>query len=58
MKLHDFQRFLQEAEELYRKNPLSCRYTIKDSLKADRLVLKVTDNRQVRHRLFRMGDGE
>lgn len=48
MYIEDFNAFYQQAEELFRKEPLRTRYQIKYKHKEGKLVLKVTDNVVVR----------
>jgi hypothetical protein len=45
--VEDFEVFIQEAEELYRSNPLATRYCIKYRHCDGKLVLKVTDDVKV-----------
>ena len=47
MFIEDFEAFIQEAEELYRSNPLATRYSIKYRHCDGKLVLKVTDDVKV-----------
>eukprot|EP00878_Enallax_costatus_P003746 GHUV01003962.1.p1 GENE.GHUV01003962.1~~GHUV01003962.1.p1 ORF type:complete len:126 (+),score=49.06 GHUV01003962.1:248-625(+) len=44
MYIEDFNTFYQQAEELFRKEPLRTRYQIKYKHKEGKLVLKVTDD--------------
>ena len=45
--IEDFEVFIQEAEELYRSNPLATRYCIKYRHCDGKLILKVTDDVKV-----------
>lgn len=49
MKVKDFESFVEKVEAMYAADPLNCRYMIKDGHKADHLVLKVSDNKQVQN---------
>jgi len=44
MYLETLESFIVQAEELYRSNPLRCRYTIKYRHTDGKLVAKLTDN--------------
>ena len=47
MYIEDFEAFIQEAEDLYRSQPLKTRYCIKYRHCDGKLVLKVTDDVKV-----------
>ena len=47
MFVEDFDVFIQEAEELYRSNPLATRYCVKYRHCDGKLILKVTDDVKV-----------
>jgi signal recognition particle subunit SRP9 len=44
MYLETLESFMVQAEELYRANPLQCRYTLKYRDTEGKLVAKLTDN--------------
>lgn len=48
MKIREWETFIEKAFELYEKDPLRCRYTLKSKSKSGKLGLKVTDDKQVR----------
>jgi signal recognition particle subunit SRP9 len=50
MYLEDWDTFAQQAEALYRSDPLRTRYCTKYIHTDGQLVLKVTDDRTVRRR--------
>ena len=47
MYIEDFEAFYQQAVELYRARPLETRYCIKYRHSEGKLVIKVTDDKQV-----------
>ena len=49
MYIESWDSFYQQAEELYRRNPLRTRYVTKLRQCDGKLVLKVTDDNVVRH---------
>lgn len=46
MFIEDWSSFYEQAEQLYRNDPLRTRYVLKYSHSGGKLVLKVTDDRQ------------
>jgi len=54
MYIEDFEAFIQEAEDLYRSQPLKTRYCIKYRHCDGKLVLKVTDDIKVINTNIRM----
>ena len=48
MFLENLDDFVQQAEELYLKDPLRVRYVLKYKHKDGKLLLKVTDDKVVR----------
>jgi signal recognition particle subunit SRP9 len=48
MYLESIDSFVQQAEELYKADPLKCRYTMKYRHCDGKLVLKLTDDTTVR----------
>ena len=48
MFLENLDDFVQQAEELYLKDPLRVRYVLKYKHKEGKLLLKVTDDKMVR----------
>jgi len=51
MFIQSLDAFIQQAEELYRSNPLRVRYVLKYKHREGKLQLKVTDDKVVRARL-------
>lgn len=47
MYIEDWDSFFQQAEELYRNDPLRTRYCTKYLHKEGKLVVKVTDDKKV-----------
>ena len=47
MFIEDWNSFYEQAEQLYRNDPLRTRYVMKYKHTAGRLILKVTDDRVV-----------
>lgn len=47
MFIEDWNSFYEQAEQLYRNDPVRTRYVMKYKHTAGRLVLKVTDDRVV-----------
>lgn len=48
MFIEDWNSFYEQAEQLYRSDPLRTRYVLKYSHSGGKLILKVTDDRLVR----------
>ena len=54
MFIEDWASFYEQAEQLYRADPLKTRYVLKYKHNSGKLILKVTDDKVVRAKIAAM----